>query len=105
MAMVVAGTDLNAKGEHMNTTQSIIVYRNPIEQQLWESGMIFNVIVFMVLAVFLCVVSAKLVDRYTVKRYQPWGVMRSRRAEYIMYAALAASVGIAGYVAFVVLAI
>lgn len=27
----------------MNTTQSIIVYRNPMEQQMWESGAMFPV--------------------------------------------------------------
>jgi hypothetical protein len=36
-------------------TQSIIVYRNPLEQQFWESGMLFPIMIFMIvfIATFL----------------------------------------------------
>ena len=39
----------------MNTTHSIIMYRNPLEQQFWESGMAFPLMVamFVFFVVFL----------------------------------------------------
>lgn len=39
----------------MANTQSIIVYRNPLEAQIWESGIMFPIIVAMVLTVVVSV--------------------------------------------------
>lgn len=40
----------------MNQTQSIIVYRNPMEQQLWEGGYV-GLFVGIAVVFILCVVS------------------------------------------------
>lgn len=53
------------------TTQSIIVYRNPYEQMMWEgamSGVFFPIIVGVVFffAMFLTI------DKFIVKKYFDW---------------------------------
>lgn len=53
----------------MNQTQSIIIYRNPMEQQFWESGILFPLLVFMVLTVALGAVFMSVVNQY-VYRYK-----------------------------------
>lgn len=49
-------------------TQSIIVYRNPAEQMLWEGGYLFPVIVtgvaFIVLAMWVSLLVDKLFNRF-----------------------------------------
>lgn len=48
-------------------TQSIIVYRNPLEQQFWESGMLFPLICGVILSVTVSVGIA-----YCIERTCPW---------------------------------
>ena len=43
-------------------TQSIIVYRNPMEAKLWESGLVFPVIAGMVTAVIVALLVAQVLD-------------------------------------------
>lgn len=47
--------------------QSIIVYRNPLEAMLWESGVISPIIVAMIVSVLVALVMAKIVERYTFR--------------------------------------
>lgn len=39
----------------MSNIQSIIVYRNPVEAQFWESGMSFPIMVAMVLSLLVAI--------------------------------------------------
>jgi hypothetical protein len=74
----------------MSNMQSIIVYRNPAEAMLWESGMAFPLFSALVvgLVVFLAVFSA--LDRFghlfvehgRRSRYVGWGY-RNQRNTYI----------------------
>ena len=47
----------------MSTTQSIIVYRNPVEAAFWESGMVSPLIIFLVLFFVIFVPSATIINR------------------------------------------
>ena len=44
-------------------TQSIIVYRNPVEAAFWESNMLFPMIVAIVAALIVCVSISAIVDK------------------------------------------
>lgn len=73
------------------TTQSIIVYRNPYEQMMWEgimSGAFFPIIVGVVFffAMFLTI------DRFIVKKYFGW---RERGTLTAIALAVSAAAGIA----------
>lgn len=73
------------------STQSIIVYRNPLEQMMWEgamSGAFFPIIVGVVFffVVFLTI------DKFIVKKYFGW---RSRGTPTNMALAVSAAAGIA----------
>lgn len=73
------------------TTQSIIVYRNPLEAAMWEGlmdGSIFPVIVGVIVffAVFLTV------NRFVVERYWGWN---SRDVPTYTALAISAVIGIA----------
>lgn len=73
------------------TTQSIIVYRNPVEQMMWEgvmSGTFFPIIVGVVFffAMFLTI------DKFIVKKYFGW---RSRGTLTAISLAVSAAAGIA----------
>jgi hypothetical protein len=55
----------------MNAPESIIVYRNPMEQQMWEfwmdpNNLMWGFIIFVAIIVS-CVIYGKIMDRY--KRY------------------------------------
>jgi hypothetical protein len=43
-------------------TQSVIVYRNPLEQQFWESGVIFPVVVGGAAFMIIVALGARLLD-------------------------------------------
>jgi hypothetical protein len=49
-------------------TQSIIVYRNPMEAAFWESGLVFPVIVGMVTAVIVALIIAQILNVSTRMR-------------------------------------
>ena len=73
------------------TTQSIIVYRNPLEQMMWEgamSGAFFPIIVGVIFffAMFLAI------DKFIVKKYFGW---RSRGTVTNIALAVSAAAGIA----------
>lgn len=44
----------------MTNVQSIIVYHNPVEAQLWEGGFMFPMMVGMVLSFFVVVIVASI---------------------------------------------
>lgn len=68
-------------------TQSIIVYRNPLEQQLWEGIMSGDAFPFMVgVAVFL--ITYVLFNKFIVDKFNPY----SRIASIASYVALAVSI-------------
>lgn len=59
--------------DKINQTQSIIVYRNPLEQAFWEgtlSGQLFPVIAAVIVFFVVMMVAHNLLDRY--HRPRPW---------------------------------
>lgn len=54
----------------MNNTQSIIVYRNPIEQQFWESGLLIPIMAGMIVVVLTMVVSDAIFSKF-IRKYSP----------------------------------
>lgn len=59
----------------MNTTQSIIVYRNPVEAAFWEGGYAFPLIASMVVLVVVLVALNAIGDRIFGRhgnRYKFW---------------------------------
>lgn len=52
----------------MNNAHSIVVYRNPLEQYLWESGLAVGIILGMV-AAFVAVVSMDWLIKQYRRRY------------------------------------
>lgn len=74
------------------STQSIIVYRNPLEQQFWESGLVFPLIVFMVVAVVSIVVLTTIAKWIT----RPM----STANDVANWVAIATGVGFAGWLAY-----
>ena len=82
---------LHSKSRNNLPTQSIIVYRNPLEQQMWEglmSGSFFPVIVGVVVffAVFLTI------NRFVVEKYFSW---HSRGTPVNVALAVSAVIGVA----------
>lgn len=75
-------------------TQSIIVYRNPLEQQIWESGMVGPIFVFVVLTVAFVLILSKLGDKIAKK--MGWS-MFSTQFKWLGYAELVLGVFLAGF--------
>ena len=76
-------------------TQSIIVYRNPAEAALWESGLVFPLIVACVLFV-ICVVISQKISEFLLKRFTSLG-WRSVN-QYSTYISITTSAIITGLV-------
>jgi hypothetical protein len=74
------------------STESIIVYRNPLEQQFWESGIVFPLIVFMVAAVVGIVLLTKLAAMFT----RPM----TKANDIANWVAIGTGVGIAAWVSY-----
>ena len=70
----------------MNQTQSIIVYRNPLEAAFWEGGYAFPMMVFIVLMFVFALILLKLQE--VVFRYAKWS-NRGNMYAYTSYAGLA----------------
>ena len=55
----------------MSTTQSIIIYRNPVEAAFWENGMVFplfvSLCVFMLVMVGLVKIIERKIQRWTTE--------------------------------------
>ena len=51
----------------MNQYQSIIVYRNPAEAHLWESGLMFPIMVAMVISCIAAIVVGRVVSKTSFK--------------------------------------
>lgn len=66
-------------------TQSIIVYRNPMEQQVWESGLVGPIFLAAIAGVIAMVLIMKVVEQ--VARH----MKRRIRNDYFTYAAMVAS--------------
>lgn len=54
-------------------TQSIIVYRNPMEAMFWESGMMFPIMVGVVIGLFSGMIADKLIRTVAPKLYRNHG--------------------------------
>lgn len=53
--------------------QSIIVYRNPLEQQFWESGLLFPIMVACAVAILVAVIAGKIIESSRRLRYSVYG--------------------------------
>lgn len=72
----------------MTPTQSIIVYRNPIEAAFWEGGMALPIFSFILISLLLIVSSNSLLDKlFTTMKWRKWG----GKYVYSQYALIASS--------------
>ena len=62
----------------MNTTQSIIIYRNPLEQAFWESGMVFPLMVSLVVFMVVFLSIYKIMEFFV-----SWKVQRSNLYTFV----------------------
>jgi len=69
----------------MSDPTRIIVYRNPAEAALWESGMIFPIMVAMALCVLAVLVTDKIMSYFGMNEWR-------RRDKFYVHAPLAAGI-------------
>lgn len=86
----------------MNTTQSIIVYRNPAEAAFWESGLAFplfgSLLTFLVLTVVLGSVFENLARRF-LSRSQHYWTIRKYLSHAVVVVAVVSAVVVFNYLA------
>lgn len=77
-----------------DNTQTVIVYRNRVEHDLYEHGLIFPIIMFVCITCILAVSLHKLLDLVSKKqRWTQW----STQYKWLSYAAIGLSVVLGGY--------
>jgi hypothetical protein len=76
------------------STQSIIVYRNPLEQQIWEGGIIFPVIAGVVVFFIVFMTLEKLLRMSKLPMFVPAYTQLTNLA---LLVAAAAGLGLMGY--------
>jgi NhaP-type Na+/H+ or K+/H+ antiporter len=74
-------------------TQSFIVYRNPLEAAMWESGLVFPLIGGLSIGFIVFVVGMVMLDKYTKKSWK-----KPRWWKISTYALATASIALAVYV-------
>lgn len=80
----------------MNVPESIIIYRNPAEKMLWESGMLWPIIVACALLFVSILLSAKVMNALR-PRFSRWKYYRTLEGNLPLYIGGAVFIGTLWY--------